>query len=776
MKLKKRLYAAIVTLALTAQAFGMNGVFTSAAPAVTQVQEEWKCTYDAGYQMGEWFLFIEGGIWKESLKEDAKVVFYNAKTKERVVYEKDKLVFDSIEGVYYEDATKAYITEYYRVKKGDQEALLNKDGTWFEENASWYDAVDVRGDCVIASTDGKQKILYKKDGQLQVLLDDLPENAEFYYQDGYYFLNQSKKLTIYNASLETCAEVDGYEMLEWHPKYMNTKHGFVVVKKEVKPGNGSRSSYVYNVIDLKGNLIFEDASSWYSNYYFGEDFIYDDYKDCLYKMDGLQQVIDSTKICSDLSEYVSQQGYEVFECFWDLENLCIFVTLRKENPQAQDEEDQYFFKHFLYVEGDGYSVPQEVYNDSSVYYAGYVIDEENNRIYNMQTQAETLIPEQYYFFVGMCFDKLAVYCTNRESWQYEKMYLLNPDGSMEEYEDSYGFYKTGEVSYDLLGLKKEGIWHWYMNNMENEVMQTEEMPNSSVLNQDKGYCLMMWERKAENSETVSGEAVAAKKKECAKLYDQYGNVILGEKEEYSVIGSTGVAYDIWQVGERFNDQGFIQDGYVLVADENQKYGLIALSVKYTVTGEVEIIVESEDAEFVVDSMEVNEVKEQENVDVVKAAIEQQLNEQLKKSADIKIYDISFYDSAGKLKEPDGKVKVTIDIPKDWDVTKDIRVYHIQEKGMAEDMKAECIDGKLVFETDHFSQYALVLAEEAVLAGDIDGDGSVTLSDAHLALKAALQVDVLDMQQKQAADMNADGQITLVDVQSILKCSLNITES
>lgn len=61
----------------------------------------------------------------------------------------------------------------------------------------------------------------------------------------------------------------------------------------------------------------------------------------------------------------------------------------------------------------------------------------------------------------------------------------------------------------------------------------------------------------------------------------------------------------------------------------------------------------------------------------------------------------------------------------------------------------------------------------VKLGDVDGNGSVELLDAQLALKAALHIIDLDDKAKKAADVIKDEHVTLVDAQRILKCALNI---
>ncbi len=58
-------------------------------------------------------------------------------------------------------------------------------------------------------------------------------------------------------------------------------------------------------------------------------------------------------------------------------------------------------------------------------------------------------------------------------------------------------------------------------------------------------------------------------------------------------------------------------------------------------------------------------------------------------------------------------------------------------------------------------------------GDVDGDGEITLKDAQLALKSALNLVTLTEEQKQAADVSETGEITLKDAQKILRVALNM---
>lgn len=71
-----------------------------------------------------------------------------------------------------------------------------------------------------------------------------------------------------------------------------------------------------------------------------------------------------------------------------------------------------------------------------------------------------------------------------------------------------------------------------------------------------------------------------------------------------------------------------------------------------------------------------------------------------------IFDISLVNADGTKYNFDGSVTVSIDLPEGFDGDKS-KVVYISEDGKTEDMKAKYIDGKMVFNTTHFSHYAIV---------------------------------------------------------------------
>lgn len=69
---------------------------------------------------------------------------------------------------------------------------------------------------------------------------------------------------------------------------------------------------------------------------------------------------------------------------------------------------------------------------------------------------------------------------------------------------------------------------------------------------------------------------------------------------------------------------------------------------------------------------------------------------------------------------------------------------------------------------------VVVTKDALpVRGDVDGDQTVTLADARLALKAALKIIVLNEQEKRVADADENGTVDLADARLILKIALKI---
>lgn len=158
-----------------------------------------------------------------------------------------------------------------------------------------------------------------------------------------------------------------------------------------------------------------------------------------------------------------------------------------------------------------------------------------------------------------------------------------------------------------------------------------------------------------------------------------------------------------------------------------------------------------------------------------------------------LYDFAIMNQATGVDVPlEDKVEITIDVPGGMDVEK-VVVARMKNVSVL-DADAEEIevlnavvaeDGdKLTFETDTMGVFAVIETDEVTsnpggdptdvyMLGDVDEDKNVSLTDAQLALKAALKIIVLEGTAAKAADVDSNGTIALPDAQKILKVALKI---
>ena len=68
---------------------------------------------------------------------------------------------------------------------------------------------------------------------------------------------------------------------------------------------------------------------------------------------------------------------------------------------------------------------------------------------------------------------------------------------------------------------------------------------------------------------------------------------------------------------------------------------------------------------------------------------------------------------------------------------------------------------------------LAFAAAAAMTGDVDNDGTLSASDARLALRASVNLENLSDEEFNAADVDSDGKITAADARSILRASVNL---
>ncbi|WP_102399837.1 DUF4430 domain-containing protein [Haloimpatiens massiliensis] len=93
------------------------------------------------------------------------------------------------------------------------------------------------------------------------------------------------------------------------------------------------------------------------------------------------------------------------------------------------------------------------------------------------------------------------------------------------------------------------------------------------------------------------------------------------------------------------------------------------------------------------------------------------------SEKFKSFDISLESEKKKI-QPNGKVKVTMNIPTDYDHSR-VLVYRILEDGTLQDMKATINGNTISFETDHFSLYAIAEKAKATSEKSKSGENAET---------------------------------------------------
>ena len=87
-----------------------------------------------------------------------------------------------------------------------------------------------------------------------------------------------------------------------------------------------------------------------------------------------------------------------------------------------------------------------------------------------------------------------------------------------------------------------------------------------------------------------------------------------------------------------------------------------------------------------------------------------------------IFDITL-EKGGETVQPTETVQVSIPVPEHME-SKRCKVYHIGDDGVATDMNATYRDGRMVFNTDHFSYYAVVETPGVTISGTVSGSGSM----------------------------------------------------
>ena len=124
---------------------------------------------------------------------------------------------------------------------------------------------------------------------------------------------------------------------------------------------------------------------------------------------------------------------------------------------------------------------------------------------------------------------------------------------------------------------------------------------------------------------------------------------------------------------------------------------------------------------------------------------------------VKAYDITLLKN-GAATQPNGSV--TVKIPCDYENAK---VYRVEADNTLTDMHAVYKNGFMVFTTNHFSVY-VVTESQAVIIGDLNGDGKVNGADAGILSRytSGWKGYADKIKNMNAADINGDGKVNGAD--------------
>ena len=138
---------------------------------------------------------------------------------------------------------------------------------------------------------------------------------------------------------------------------------------------------------------------------------------------------------------------------------------------------------------------------------------------------------------------------------------------------------------------------------------------------------------------------------------------------------------------------YYQIGDDICQDHNAKIEIVAKLYKVLKSNEVKILFDEKSE--IINKLTVNKIENDSNI-----------TEKLKKVSQKYIaYNFELYDENNNKIEPNGKVKVYVPIPSDYDKS-DITVFYISDDNI-EKVESKIVDDYIEFEVSHFSQYALV---------------------------------------------------------------------
>lgn len=239
-------------------------------------------------------------------------------------------------------------------------------------------------------------------------------------------------------------------------------------------------------------------------------------------------------------------------------------------------------------------------------------------------------------------------------------------------------------------------------------------------------------------------------------------VILGKNYNSETKSTTYAMFD--ENGDKLFDNMSANINYSradkLVVEDDSSYKIYKVSLK-SESGESEIVVDENNnsvADVIAEEVDIRDIKDENGNKITvdeldedaKAVIEQKFEFVLKAPENVipantkisvskvvagkeyaaakkvtedkvdkmAVFNIDLLDSNNVKVQPNGKLEITADIPTGYDVAR-IAVYRLSEDGTSyTKLDSKVVDGKVVFETDHFSTYMIV--EEKTTSDSADG--------------------------------------------------------
>lgn len=254
--------------------------------------------------------------------------------------------------------------------------------------------------------------------------------------------------------------------------------------------------------------------------------------------------------------------------------------------------------------------------------------------------------------------------------------------------------------YDMPFLKK-----FYIEGMDTEIIGYRplgfvEMYFSDSL--DKDYCADLWVKYMEGDEKAAEELSG---------YLEYPENSYYRGTIYCHAGSTAEAYAIahemdyelihfFKGDWTYDYDNMIRTRKCIHCDELETEPL-----ESTNNGDVEIIEPVDpDTDFEVDKIEGDNflLIEEKVTNGIEGNVEAEV---------LKAFDINLKNSDGVHVQPDGSVKVKL--PNDWSKSGIYKVYRVNDDGTLTDMNAYREGSHLVFDTDHFSVYVIVVENKII---------------------------------------------------------------